>query len=113
MFEYRAKIVSVYDGDTLRADIDLGCGVVLKNQMLRVHGIDSPEIGAVGGREAREFARALMPAALAVTLQTFKDGREKYGRYLAKITLPDSADFATAMIAAGHAKPYFGITKTP
>jgi endonuclease YncB( thermonuclease family) len=54
-----------------------------------------------------------MPACLIVTLQTFKDSKEKYGRYLAKITLPDGSDFASAMVAAGHAVPYFGGTKTP
>jgi micrococcal nuclease len=113
MFEYRAIIRSVYDGDTLRADIDLGFGATLKNQSLRVHGIDTPELGSDGGIAAREFARTLMPAALVVTIQTFKDAREKYGRYLAKITLPDGSDFAAEMVAAGHAKLYFGGAKTP
>ena len=113
MFEYRAKILSVYDGDTCRADIDLGFGVVLKNQQLRIHGIDTPEIGDDAGYAARDFARALMPACLIVTIQTFKDSKEKYGRYLAKITLPDGSDFASAMVAAGHAVTYFGGTKTP
>ena len=111
MFDYRAKIVSVYDGDTCRADIDCGFGVVLKNQSLRVYGIDSPEIGTVAGNNAREFARTLMPASLAVQIQTFKDAKEKYGRYLAKITLPDGTDLAAAMIAAGHGTAYFGGTR--
>jgi micrococcal nuclease len=113
MFEYRAKIISVFDGDTCRADIDLGFGVVLKNQSLRVHGLDTPEIGSEAGYAARDFARALLPASLVVRIQTFKDAREKYGRYLAKISLPDATDFATAMIAAGHAVPYFGGAKQP
>jgi micrococcal nuclease len=113
MFEYRATIISVYDGDTCRADIDCGFGVTLKNQQLRVHGIDTPEMHTATGPAARDFARALMPACLIVTLQTFKDSKEKYGRYLAKITLPDGSDFASAMVAAGHAVPYFGGTKTP
>ena len=113
MFEYPAKIVSVYDGDTCRADIDLGFGVVLKNQSLRVHGIDAPEIGTDGGGKAREFARTLMPATLVVRIQTFKDAKEKYGRYLAKITLPDGSDFASTMIAEGHGKTYFGGTREP
>ncbi len=113
MFEYKAEIISVYDGDTCRADIDCGFGVTLKNQQLRIHGIDTPEMPTDAGAAARDFARTLMPPCLIVTLQTFKDAREKYGRYLAKITLPDGSDFASAMIAAGHAVPYFGGTKTP
>lgn len=113
MFEYRAKIISVYDGDTCRADVDLGFGVVLKNQSLRVYGIDAPEVGTEAGNNAREFARKLMPVSIAVRIHTFKDAKEKYGRYLAQITLPDGVDFAAAMIAAGHSRLYFGGTKTP
>ena len=30
MYEYKAIITSVYDGDTVTANIDLGFGVVLK-----------------------------------------------------------------------------------
>jgi endonuclease YncB( thermonuclease family) len=48
-----------------------------------------------------------------VKVETFKDIKEKYGRYLAKITLPDNTDYASVMIAAGHAKPYFGGTREP
>lgn len=113
MFEYRAKIISVYDGDTCRADIDCGFGVTLKNQSLRVYGIDAPEIGTAAGNDAREFARTLMPTTLVVRIQTFKDAKEKYGRYLAQITLPDGSDFAAAMIAGGYGTAYFGGTRTP
>lgn len=113
MFDYRARIVSVYDADTVRADIDCGFGVVLKNQSLRVHGIDAPELPGEAGTAARDAARALLPATLVVQIQTFKDAKEKYGRYLAKITLPDGTDLAAAMIAGGHAVPYFGGAKTP
>ena len=44
MFEYRAHIIKVYDGDTVTADIDLGFNVILKKQKLRLIGIDAPEI---------------------------------------------------------------------
>jgi micrococcal nuclease len=108
MFEYTARILTVYDGDTCRADIDLGFGVSLKNQSLRVFGIDTPEISTGAGKEAREHARTLLTGGALVRIETFKDSKEKYGRYLAKIRLPDESDYATTMIAAGHAKPYFG-----
>ena len=113
MFEYRAKIISVYDGDTCRADIDLGFGVTLKNQQLRLHGLDTPELPGEAGYAARDYARALLPIGEPIQIQTFKDAREKYGRYLAKITLPDGSDLAAAMIASGHGTPYFGGAKTP
>ena len=29
MYEYRAKVIKVFDGDTIDVDIDLGFGVIL------------------------------------------------------------------------------------
>jgi micrococcal nuclease len=43
MYEYRVKIVKVVDGDTVDVDIDLGFGVWLKKQRVRLYGIDTPE----------------------------------------------------------------------
>jgi len=113
MFQYTAKIISVYDGDTCRADIDLGFGVTMRNQAFRVHGIDCPEMTSEAGKDARDYARTLLTAGLLIRVETFKDTKEKYGRYLAKITLPDNTDYASTMIAAGHAKPYSGGTREP
>jgi micrococcal nuclease len=118
MFEYKARIVSVYDGDTIRADIDLGFGIWTKNQPIRVYGIDAPELGTVAGRAARDFAiKNLLhngEAGLEVTLRTYKDRKEKYGRYLGSITLPDGTDFSGLMVSEGHAVPYFGgVRETP
>lgn len=113
MFEYRAKIRAGYDGDTFRADLDLGFGLCCLNQPIRVYGIDAPKKETAAGQLACEFAATLIQPGLPVVLTTFRDKKEKYGRYLGKITLPDGSDFAAAMLAAGHAKVYFGGTKTP
>ena len=43
MFEYKCKLVKVVDGDTVDVDIDLGFGVWLQNQRIRLYGIDAPE----------------------------------------------------------------------
>ena len=43
MFEYQCKIVKIIDGDTVDVDIDLGFGVWLKKQRIRLYGIDTPE----------------------------------------------------------------------
>lgn len=47
MYEYKAQVVSVYDGDTLTVDIDLGFEVWLRKQKIRLAGIDTPEINAL------------------------------------------------------------------
>ncbi|HHL42174.1 MAG TPA: hypothetical protein ENJ42_01020, partial [Hellea balneolensis] len=36
---YRARITQIYDGDTLKADIDLGFDTWLKNKPLRLYNI--------------------------------------------------------------------------
>ena len=43
MYEYRCKIVRVVDGDTVDVDIDLGFGVWMHKERIRLHGIDTPE----------------------------------------------------------------------
>ena len=43
MYEYNCKIVRVVDGDTVDVDIDLGFGVWLHKERIRLHGIDAPE----------------------------------------------------------------------
>ena len=43
MYDYRAKIVKVVDGDTVDVDIDLGFGVWLKDERVRLVGVDTPE----------------------------------------------------------------------
>ena len=43
MYEYKCKMVRVVDGDTVDVDIDLGFGVWMRNQRIRMYGIDTPE----------------------------------------------------------------------
>jgi len=112
MYEYVAHVRSVYDGDTIRADIDCGFGIWTANQSLRLLGIDAPELGTPGGKEARDYLRTLLPVGANVIIRTVKDETEKYGRLLAAITATgvdgDSYNVNQQMISDGHAVPYFG-----
>jgi len=96
MYEYRAKIISVYDGDTVRAIIDLGFGVILngydgKGVSLRLHGLNTPEVRGEQ-KEAGAISRDRLREKILgkdVILKTFKDATGKYGRYIAEIYLED------------------------
>lgn len=114
MYEYRAKIIRVIDGDTVEADLDLGCDVHV-NLGLRLVGINAPEHGSAQGDAATEAMRRII-AAYAVdgllVVRTVKDQTEKYGRYLATLVgwheNGEEADLNQRMIELGHAVPYFG-----
>ena len=43
MYEYRTNLIKVVDGDTVDVDIDLGFGIWLRNERVRIMGIDTPE----------------------------------------------------------------------
>lgn len=91
-FHYSAVIKRVVDGDTVYCDIDLGFGTILKNQNIRLYGIDSPEIKGeerLAGLDAKRFIENLLTDK-EVVIVSYKDKKEKYGRYLAKIYLNDN-----------------------
>lgn len=92
-FFYKANITAVYDGDTCTADIDLGLGVWVHKEKLRLHRINAPELKGdekEDGLESRDFLRRLI-LNQEVCVQTIKDKKGKYGRYLAEIWLLDQA----------------------
>ena len=43
MYEYKVNIVKIVDGDTVDVDIDLGFGMWIKDERVRMMGIDTPE----------------------------------------------------------------------
>ena len=43
MYEYNCTIRRVVDGDTVDVDIDLGFGIWVHNERVRLYGIDTPE----------------------------------------------------------------------
>ena len=90
MYEYRCKIVKVIDGDTVDVDIDLGFGVWLHKERVRLYGIDTPESRTRDleekkyGLMAKELVQTLMPVGSTQTLITEKDKSGKFGRILGK-----------------------------
>lgn len=81
-YRYKAEVVGVYDGDTIRCNIDLGFGVWLYDQRIRLRGIDAPE---VRGPEREEGLRTRDWLRAKVELQTYKDKQGKYGRWIADV----------------------------
>lgn len=106
MYQYKAKITSVYDGDTVTATIDLGFNISFEVK-LRLYGINTPElkgISHVEGKIARDILSEMV-LNKEVIIKTEKDRTEKYGRYLATIML-DGENVNEKMVKLGMAKPY-------
>jgi micrococcal nuclease len=83
MYQYRARITDVIDGDTVHADIDLGCDVHT-SLTLKLAGITTPSTVTDEGQKARDFLDQMLSRTdHYVLIKTIKDKREKYGRYLA------------------------------
>jgi micrococcal nuclease len=81
---YIAEVNSVYDGDTVTCDIDLGFGIVLHKQKIRLFGINAPEMRGSDkpeGTKSRDFLREMI-LNKKVKLYTIKDAKGKYGRWL-------------------------------
>ena len=96
MYQYRCKILRVVDGDTVDVDIDLGFGVWMRKERIRVLGIDTPEsrtrdkVEKTYGILAKNFVKSYLPVGSSQTLQTEKDGTGKFGRILGKFLVYDS-----------------------
>ena len=84
--------VSVLDGDTIE--------VLHNNQdeRIRFNGIDCPEKGQAYGKRAKQAASALVYGK-KVTLQTF--GKDKYGRTIADVILPDGTNVNHELVKDG------------
>ena len=122
VYEYRCKIARVVDGDTVDVDIDLGFGVWLHKERVRLHGIDTPESRTRDLEEkkygllAKEQIKAFMPIGSMQTLVTTKDKAGKYGRILGKFKIHDGKEDRQTtlnewMIKNHYAVAYHGQSK--
>jgi|TARA_Y100000296_G_scaffold5386_1_gene6650 micrococcal nuclease len=122
MHEYKCEILRVIDGDTVDVDIDLGFGVWMRKERVRIHGIDTPESRTrdkeekIYGLAAKEFVKSYLKAGSDQLLQTEKDKTGKFGRILGKFLVYDGVTdsqmhLGDILIREHHAVPYFGQSK--
>jgi len=106
MYNYKARIKGVYDGDTVTAVVDLGF-LHYQEMKLRLLGIDTPELRGPEkeqGIVVRDILREMI-LGKEVEISTRKDKQGKYGRYLATIIL-DEVNINKWLVDNGHAKVY-------
>jgi micrococcal nuclease len=125
MYDYKCKVVKIVDGDTVDVDIDLGFGVWLKKERVRIMGIDTPEsrtrdkVEKVFGLAAKARLKELLGPNPVLRTQISKKGEDmkgKFGRILGDFDVYDANTDAwrpvtKIMIEEHHAVPYHGQSK--
>jgi micrococcal nuclease len=75
---------------------------------VRLIGIDTPEVhGRVEcfGREAADFVEGLLRPGARVRYRPGREERDRYGRLLAYVWLPDGRFLNGLLVAGGYAQP--------
>jgi len=119
MYQYKAKLVKVVDGDTVDALIDCGFST-FKKERIRLYGINTPECRT---RDKEEKKRGLAAKARLKELikenknefivETRIDKKGKFGRLLGTlyrdlVAAEDVDSYNQILVNEGHAVEYFG-----
>lgn len=106
-FVYRAIVTRVIDGDSFLCDIDLGLYVWLREQRIRLAGVDAPETKEPHGQEIADKLREWVQGK-EITLVTKRDRKEMHGRWLGTIYMGEIcvnnkfADAVAKLLAEGN-----------
>ena len=116
-YKYNVKIKKVIDGDTVDVDIDLGFGVWLHKERVRIMGIDTPEsrtrdkVEKLFGLASKTKLKELLPlSSMQVLVVEEYDAKGKFGRILGDFEIEDKK-VTDILIEEGHAVAYFGGNK--
>lgn len=130
MYEYKCKILRVVDGDTVDIDIDLGFGIWVHKERVRMMGIDTPEsrtrdlVEKQFGLASKVRLKELLPVGSIQILKTEidksgEDKKGKFGRVLGDFLIErkvggsheQNVRVTSIMIDEGHGVKYFGQNK--
>ena len=120
MYEYKCNIIKIVDGDTVDVDLDLGFGVWLRDERVRIMGIDTPEsrtsdkMEKIFGLAAKERLSSLLGADATLLSQVKSNGENmkgKFGRILGDFKTINGDTITTKLMEEGHAVAYGGGSK--
>lgn len=117
--QYDVTIVKIVDGDTVDVDIKLGFDICLRNQRIRIKGIDTPEsrtsdpVEKVFGLLAKNKVKELLANSEYSAKLTVSDSdiRDKFGRILGDFFLKDGRKLSEILIDDGYCVVYNGENK--
>lgn len=122
--EYDVTVIKVVDGDTVDVDIDLGFGITLKDERVRIMGIDTPEsrtrdkVEDLFGEAAKARLKELLESGGKLITTENKKGEDmkgKFGRILGDFYVErwegKKERVTDILVEEGHAVAYFGGSK--
>jgi micrococcal nuclease len=121
MYEYKCKVLRIVDGDTVDIDIDLGFGIWMHRERVRIMGIDTPEsrtrdtVEKTFGLASKARLKDMLPIGSIQILKTEidrsgEDKKGKFGRILGDFLIDDRR-VTEILVEEGHAVAYFGGSK--
>lgn len=117
--EYKVKVLKIVDGDTVDVDIELGFGIVLTDERVRIVGIDTPEsrtsnkVEKIFGLASKNRLKELLSKEAVLITFDDKNGEDmkgKFGRVLGDFKCGDKT-VSQVLVEEGHAVPYHGQNK--
>ena len=117
MYEYKATVKRIIDGDSLILDIDLGFYMFMNETKIRLYGLDTPEMTSedpllrLQAVLATRYLFDNLQVGDKVIIKTVLDKREKYGRLLATIITKDGLNINEGLIQNKLAVSYHNLTR--
>jgi micrococcal nuclease len=121
---YGVKVLKIVDGDTVDVDIDLGFGITLRDERVRIMGIDTPEsrtsdkVEKVFGLASKDRLKELLGKEAILVTYEDKNGEDmkgKFGRILGDFVVEEWEGeerlVTEVLIEEGHAVKYHGQNK--
>ena len=116
MYTYKVTVKKVIAGDTVDVDIDLGFGVVLRKERVRIMGIDTEEsrtrdkVEDLFGELAKARLKEILGKQTVLVCKKY-DAKGKFGRILGDFQTNDGRMVTDVLIREGHAVAYKGGSK--
>lgn len=108
------NLISVYDGDTFRANLHMPCDILSNNIPIRIYGIDTPEIRNKNlelkelGMRARDYLKKRLEGGNRIELRNIRRGM--YFRIIAEVYI-DGMSIGDELLSLKFARRYYGGSK--
>ena len=116
MNKYNITLNRIIDGDSFDLDIDLGFGVWLKDQRLRLNGVDTPE-SRTSDEEEKKYGLLAKSFVInwcenkKIQLLIEDNEKDKFGRILGDLVDENNQKLTNAIVENHHGVFYNGENK--